>query len=131
MSAISGLASLASMLVLAAAIAGSPVMHVDAQRAPKKLDVVNSVRAARLAAVRTQLIARIAQVPGAQIGISVRDLRTGQTLSIDGDTVFHAASTMKVPVLFALFREFQSGRMGADRRMLLVNHFNSIVDSST
>lgn len=131
MSAISGPTRLASMLVVAAAIAGSPVLHVNAQRAPKKLHVVNSVRAARLEVVQAKLIARIALVPGAQVGISVRDLRTGQTLSIDGDTVFHAASTMKVPVLFALFREYQSGRMKADRRMLLVNQFKSIVDSST
>ena len=100
-----------------------PVMHIDAQRA-------GAARRARTEAVRAKLIARIAQVPGAQVGLSVRDLGRGQTLSIDGDTVFHAASTMKVPVLFALFREFQSGKLKADQTLLLVNQFKSIVDSS-
>lgn len=126
----SGPARLLRMLSAAAAIVATSVPQVDAQRTSNKARAVNAVSAARREAVRAKLIARIAQVPGAQVGLSVRDLRTGQTLSIDGDTVFHAASTMKVPVLFALFREFQSGRMKADRRVLLVNQFRSIVDSS-
>ena len=130
MSSFSGPARLLRLLGAAAAIVVAPLTQVDAQRTPNRARAVNAVSAARREAVRAKLIARIAQVPGAQVGLSVRDLRTGQTLSIDGDTVFHAASTMKVPVLFALFREFQSGRMKADRRVLLVNQFKSIVDSS-
>ncbi len=81
-------------------------------------------------AVRAQLMARIAQVPGAQVAIAVHDLAAGRRLSIDGDTVFHAASTMKVPVLFALFREFESGQRRADETMVLQNGFRSIVDQS-
>jgi hypothetical protein len=52
--------------------------------------------------VRARLLARIAQVPGADVAIAVRDLGSDRTLDLNGDTVFHAASTMKVPVLFAL-----------------------------
>lgn len=77
-----------------------------------------------------QLSARIAAVPGAQVGIAVHDLASGRRLSIAGDTVFHAASTMKVPVLFALFKEFESGRLRAGERMRVANRFRSIVDSS-
>jgi len=111
------------MLSAAAILASAPVLRLDAQRPA-------SPSSARAEAVRAKLIARIAEVPGAQVGLSVRDLGSGQILSIDGDTVFHAASTMKVPVLFALFREFQSGKLKADQRLLLVNQFKSIVDSS-
>ena len=116
-------AHLVYALSAAAILVGVPATRIDAQRA-------GGARRARTEAVRAKLVARIAQVPGAQVGLSVRDLGRGQTLSIDGDTVFHAASTMKVPVLFALFREFQSGKLQADQQLLLVNQFKSIVDSS-
>ncbi len=116
-------AHLVYALSAAAILVSIPATRVDAQRA-------GAARRAQAEAVRAKLMARIAQVPGAQVGLSVRDLGSGQTLSIAGDTVFHAASTMKVPVLFALFREFQSGKLKADQKLLLVNQFKSIVDSS-
>ena len=83
-----------------------------------------------LAQLRSQLRARIAEVPGAQVGIAVRDLASSRTLALDADTVFHAASTMKVPVLFALYQEFAAGRLSRDATMPLRNQFASIVDQS-
>lgn len=81
-------------------------------------------------AVLAQLAARIAKVDGAQVAISVHDLASGRRLALLGDTVFHAASTMKVPVLFALFKEFEGGRLRPDETMPLQNRFQSIVDTS-
>lgn len=80
--------------------------------------------------IRAQLLARIAQVPNAQVGIAVRDLSSNRTLDLNGDTVFHAASTMKVPVMFALFQEFESGRLKPNETLHLENRFLSIVDKS-
>lgn len=80
--------------------------------------------------VQEQLLARIAQVPGAQVGIAVHDLASGRTLAMQGDTVFHAASTMKVPVLFALYQQFESGTLRANETIRLENRFRSIVDQS-
>ncbi|MEO7363636.1 MAG: serine hydrolase [Gemmatimonadaceae bacterium] len=80
--------------------------------------------------VRARLVARIAETPGAQVGISIREIGTSRSLAINGDTLFHAASTMKVPVLFALFREFDAGRMKRDQTLALHNTFKSIVDGS-
>ena len=80
--------------------------------------------------IRTRLETRIAAVPGAQVGIAVRDLASSRRLSINGDTVFHAASTMKVPVLFALYREFQAKRLAPAQPFPLVNTFRSIADGS-
>ena len=80
--------------------------------------------------VRERLLTRIAAVPGAQVSIAVHDMTSDRRLSIDGDTVFHAASTMKVPVLFALYREFESGRLRPNETMRLENSFQSIVDKS-
>lgn len=80
--------------------------------------------------VRERLLARIAQTPGAQVAIGVRDLSSKRAISINGDTVFHAASTMKVPVMFALYRAFEAGSLKRDQRLLLQNDFRSIVDQS-
>lgn len=80
--------------------------------------------------VEQQLQARIDSVPGAMVGIAVHDLASGRTVAIHADTVFHAASTMKVPVLFALYREFESGTLRPDQTMRLTNRFASIVDGS-
>ncbi|HET7563954.1 MAG TPA: serine hydrolase, partial [Gemmatimonadaceae bacterium] len=49
--------------------------------------------------------ARIAQVPGAEVGVAYRNLGRADTLYIDADTLMHAASTMKVPVMIEVFRQ--------------------------
>ena len=73
---------------------------------------------------------RIAAVPGADVAISVREVGTGRALSIHGDSVYHAASTMKVPVLFALYGEFEKRAIRAESSILMDNKFRSIVDGS-
>lgn len=80
--------------------------------------------------VRARLEARIAAVAGAEVAVTIVNLGTGSQLSIDGDRVYHAASTMKVPVLIDLLREADRGRLSLDQSILLVNHFHSIVDGS-
>ena len=114
-------AQIAQAQVVQAQIAQAQVAY--AQVAPAKQMSSDSVRAL--------LEARIAQVPGAQVAIAVRDLSSGQRLSMRGDTVYHAASTMKVPVLFALYREFQAQRLRPTQLFPLVNAFQSIVDGSS
>jgi beta-lactamase class A len=83
-----------------------------------------------LAALRVQLERRLARQPGAEVAIAIRDLGSGASLSLRGDVVMHAASTMKVPVLIDLVREAEAGRLSLDDPLLLVNRFASIVDSS-
>jgi beta-lactamase class A len=85
--------------------------------------------------LRAALEARIAEtrraVPTAVVGVAVRDLASrGGALDIAGDTVFHAASTMKVPVMIELFRQADRGALSLDQDVLLVNQFGSIVDGS-
>ena len=81
--------------------------------------------------VRQQIQARVAKVPGAQVSISVRDLQHGRAFDLNADTVYHAASMMKVPVLFALYDAFAKGRLRPDQTIRLTNQFRSIADSST
>lgn len=73
---------------------------------------------------------RIAQVPGAEVAVSYRDLATGDSLDIGADVEFHAASTMKIPVMLEVLRSAEAGRLGLDQGILLVNQFHSIVDGS-
>jgi beta-lactamase class A len=58
-------------------------------------------------------------------------LATGDTLTIRGDRRFHAASTMKVPVMAEVFRQAQTGRFALDDSLTIRNQFTSIVDTST
>ena len=81
--------------------------------------------------VRQQIQARIASVPGAQVSISMRDVERGLAFDLHADTVYHAASLMKVPVLFALYDAFAKGRLRPDQTIRLTNLFRSIADSST
>ena len=74
--------------------------------------------------------ARIAQVPGAAVGVAYRDLQTGDTLFQNADSSFHAASTMKVAVLVELFRRAEAKALGMDQPILLINRFQSIADDS-
>jgi beta-lactamase class A len=80
--------------------------------------------------LRTALQQRISQLPGAQVGLWFEDLATGDTLGINDTVTFHAASTMKVPVMIELFRRADAGQLDLDDRIPLVNQFRSIVDGS-
>jgi beta-lactamase class A len=73
---------------------------------------------------------RIAQTPGAVVGVAYWNLVRPDTLLIDADREFHAASTMKVPVMIEVFRQAEAGRLILDERRPLVNQFSSIVDGS-
>jgi len=74
--------------------------------------------------------ARIQQEPGAQVGLAYIDLASPDTLFLNADTSFHAASTMKVPVMIELFRRASTGSFAMDQGLMIVNSFASIVDGS-
>ena len=60
--------------------------------------------------------------------LSLSDLN--DTLYINVDEKFHAASTMKVPVMIELFKQKEVGKINLNDSILLVNEFKSIVDGS-
>ena len=93
----------------------------------------DSVPRAQLApedSLRARIEARIAAVPGARVAVVVHDLRDRFHVGIAADSTFHAASTMKVPVMIELFRQADAGQVQLDQTVLLVNSFGSIVDGS-
>ncbi|HSY82493.1 MAG TPA: serine hydrolase [Gemmatimonadaceae bacterium] len=77
-----------------------------------------------------QVHQRIDQVPGAVVAVYYRRLSDGDSLAIDADTVYHAASTMKVPVMITLFRAIDAGRLQLDQPVLVTNQFTSLADGS-
>jgi beta-lactamase class A len=80
--------------------------------------------------LRARVEARIAAVPGAKAAVVLHDLRDRFVLGIAEDSSFHAASTMKVPVMIELFRQVDAGHLSLDQTLLVVNSFGSIVDGS-
>lgn len=67
---------------------------------------------------------------GAEVAVAYRPLDGSAELLIDADTPFHAASTMKVPVMIELFRQAHAGAVSLDDPLPIRNEFRSIVDGS-
>jgi len=80
--------------------------------------------------LRARIERRVARQQGAIVGIAFHDLQTGDSLYLNADDSFHAASTMKVPVMIELFRSIDAGALRLDQGILLINQFGSIVDGS-
>ncbi len=93
----------------------------------------DSARPARLTpedSLPPRIESRIAPVPGARVAVVLHDLHDRFQLGIAADSSFHAASTMKVPVMIELFRQVDAGHLSLDQSLLVVNSFGSIVDGS-
>jgi beta-lactamase class A len=54
----------------------------------------------------------------------------GKVFTHNADEIFHAASTMKVPVMMQVFRDVESGRLKLDQAVTVKNQFASIIDGS-
>ena len=80
--------------------------------------------------LRGRLEQRIGSTPGAVVGIYYKSLASGELVTVAPDSSFHAASTMKVPVMIEFFRQVERGGLSAQQPVLLVNQFPSIVDGS-
>lgn len=81
-------------------------------------------------ALSSRIDALVAEVDGATVSVSIIDASTDTIWHRDGDRLYHAASTMKVPVLIELFRQARLGRFDLEDEILLKNEFRSIVDGS-
>ena len=64
------------------------------------------------------------------IGVALHDLESGFRFSLHGDRWFHAASTIKVAVLLAVFRAADQGRLRIDESLHVRNRFFSAADGS-
>jgi beta-lactamase class A len=67
---------------------------------------------------------------GADVGVAFRALDGRTEWYFHADDAFHAASTMKIPVLIELFHQVHEGKLKLDDPLLVKNEFHSLVDGS-
>ena len=80
--------------------------------------------------LKTRVVARVNDLQRATVGVVFAEVGGGAAFSLNPDSVFHAASTMKVPVMIEYFRGIDAGRLRPDQDLLLGTQFKSIVDGS-
>jgi beta-lactamase class A len=108
--------------------AGNNILRMCSSVMPARMIAVTAAQAQ--GSLRNAMLARIAAAPGAVVAVSFSDLQTGEHVELNADTVFHAASTMKIPVMIELLRRSQQGAFSLDQDVLLVNTFASLADGS-
>jgi len=84
---------------------------------------------ARLAAAIPGIEAAI-QESGAEVAIAFETLDRRSGWLERPDEPFHAASTMKVPVLIELYRQRRAGRLRLEDTLVVHNEFRSLADGS-
>ena len=69
---------------------------------------------------------------GAEVAVAWRplDAKPGEEVLINPTLRFHAASTMKVPVMIEVFRQANVRRLKLDDKVLVTNRFTSIQDGT-
>jgi beta-lactamase class A len=80
--------------------------------------------------LRERLEARIARAPARGVGVYYRGLTRPDSILIGANLRFHAASTMKLPVLIQIFRDADAGLLGLDDSLPVRATFPSLVDGS-
>lgn len=80
--------------------------------------------------LKDQINTKLAEQPG-EFAVAFKDLSTGDALLINEQTFFHAASTMKTPVMIEVYKQAATGAFSLNDSFILKNEFKSIVDSSS
>lgn len=78
--------------------------------------------------LKNSIQAEFAAYPQAAFAIAYRDVETGDKFTMNERESFHAASTMKTPVMIEAFKQAAEGRFSLDDSILVENSFKSIVD---
>ncbi|PKK35624.1 serine hydrolase [Siphonobacter sp. SORGH_AS_0500] len=63
--------------------------------------------------------------------VAFKNLQSKQTVYINEHELFHAASTMKTPVMVEVYKQAAAGKFAVRDSILVKNEFKSIVDGST
>jgi beta-lactamase class A len=79
--------------------------------------------------LKQQIIEIVNQQQGI-FAVACKDLTSGKLLLINEHELFHAASTMKVPVMIEVFKEAKEHRLSLNDSIIIKKQFASIVDGS-
>ena len=80
--------------------------------------------------LQARLEARIARAPARAIGLYYRSLARADSILIDANLRFHAASTMKLPVMIQIFRDADAGLLTLDDSLTVHTAFPSLVEGA-
>jgi beta-lactamase class A len=81
--------------------------------------------------IKKKIEEMIARSGAEAVAVAFHDLATNTEINVHGDTPFHAASTMKIPVMIEVFRRVAEESLALDQRLKIKNEFFSIVDGSS
>jgi beta-lactamase class A len=62
--------------------------------------------------------------------IAYKDIQNGNIIFINENEIFHAASTMKTPVMIEIFKQAEQSKFSINDSIVVYNNFKSIVDGS-
>lgn len=79
--------------------------------------------------LKEKILKYISEIQG-KAAVSFIDFQTHESFSINGNEEFHAASTMKLPVMIELFRQSEANEININDSVLVKNEFISIADGS-
>ena len=82
------------------------------------------------ASTLTARVQKLVAASGAEVAVVMKTVDGRDEIRIDADKVFHAASTMKIPIMIELFRQAEAGTLSLDEPLPVRNQFHSIVDGS-
>jgi beta-lactamase class A len=80
--------------------------------------------------LRTDIHHILDTIPGT-FAVAFEPINGSEQLLINEKEMFHAASTMKTPVMIEVFKEAREGRFSLDDSLEVRNEFKSIVDGSS
>ena len=82
------------------------------------------------ASTLTARVQKLVVASGAEVAVVMKTVDGRDEIRIDADKAFHAASTMKIPIMIELFRQAEAGTLSLDEPLPVRNEFHSIVDGS-
>lgn len=79
--------------------------------------------------LKDQITKELSKQPGT-FAVAFKDLSTGEELFINKHELFHAASTMKTPVMVEVYKQAAEGKFSVKDSILIKNEFISIFDGN-
>ena len=106
-----------------------PLLLISLSPAQHDTDLQHRIEA--IIAARPATTGQAADTPPTpEVAVVMMPLDGRDGFTIHPDQEFHAASTMKVPVMIELFRQAEAGQLRLDELLPIKNEFHSIVDGS-
>jgi beta-lactamase class A len=117
-------------LILGFALSSSPSVVAQYRRVAVSLRGAPEAAAAPVDEKLAADILSLIQKSGADVGVAFRTLDGKLEWFSRADDVFHAASTMKIPVMTELFHQVREGQLKLGEPLVVKNEFHSLADAS-